>query len=684
MKKTLLVFMVLYNSILLANITLNEYGHIENSEKTSLTAEYYIEEGEYYIDINGNTLIGNSLFEIENGYLTLITIEENVSTWLRIYNENGNLEFEKIFSKVINLKICENRRYSAFFNGENLIVLDNITFEQKKYIASVTFNINDTGIPIFADKNGKIHYNNKIYDLSEFPERIIFFQDEPLIFTPKKVFSIEEGLKKELNFPGSFFDAEVIDNSLYFVEKIRENEDIFFTLYRTNGLIHIEKLDVKVLHRNQNRTHEPILCPLNYGTPNYPFPVGNSYGEIQQYGTSPYLHPGVDFLGEDYQEVYAVHDGFVKAVLTTGGDPYWRVAIANENVSTGTEGYLYAHLNQNSIVHTVGDSVSAGDFLGTLYPWGWYDFIHIHFARLQDEGTQWYGNWWTIDNPHIDVTNIQDTIPPFFENAIGNDLFAFRTDGGTYLDPTDLSGEFDIIAKCHDIENSDWRIDIWDISFSLHPADNPDSTIYEQFSFAYDMSLDTYFNGGYEDIVLYTIYSRDATCYSIGNYDDREYYHIITNSNGDSLITEEDEAEIFGSTQFPDGYYYFKVIARDASMNSTIDSMLVYFNNGISSTEDNQLLITSYQLTNYPNPFNPETTIQFTAENVESAEVIIYNIKGQKIKTFDVILCGGEGQSSMIWNGTDDNDKPVSSGIYFYKLRVYGKETASKKMILIK
>jgi len=148
------------------------------------------------------------------------------------------------------------------------------------------------------------------------------------------------------------------------------------------------------------------------------------------------------------------------------------------------------------------------------------------------------------------------------------------------------------------------------------------------------MPIDTYFSNYWTDIVLYTIYSRDAICYSIGNYDDREYYHIITNSNGDSLITEEDADEIFDSTQFPDGDYYFKVTARDASMNSTIDSMLVYFNNGISNSEDNQLLTTNYQLTNYPNPFNPETTIQFITKSAENAEIIIYNIKGQKIKLF--------------------------------------------------
>ncbi len=682
MKKVLLAFLVLCNTILFANVILNKYGHIQNSKQIPLTAEYYIENGEYYIDIDGNTLIGNSLFEIENGYLTLITIEENVPTWLRIYNKNGNLQFEKTFKKVINLTTSENGKYSAFFNGEYLYVLDNSTFQIEQFERSITFDIDNYGNPIFADKNGKIHYKNKTYNLPKFPQKIIFFQDKPLMFTPKKAFSIEDGLKEELNFPGNFFDAEVIDNSLYFVEKIREDEDIFFNLYRTNDLINIEKLDRKILHRNQNRTHEAILCPLNYGTPNYPFPVGNSYGEIQQYGTSPYLHPGVDFLGEDYQEVYAVHDGFVKAVLTTGGPQYWRVAIANEDVSTETEGYLYAHLNEDSIVHTVGDSVSSGDLLGTLYPWSWYDFTHIHFARLQDEGAQWFGTWWTIDNPHIDVTNIQDTIPPTFENAINEELFAFRTDGGTYLDPTDLSGEFDIIAKCHDIENSAWRIDVWDISFSLHPAGDPDSTVYQQFSFAYDMPLDRYFSNYWTDIVLYTIYSRDATCYSIGNYEEREYYHIITNSNGDSLITEEDADEIFDSTQFPDGYYYFKVAARDASLNATADSMLVYFNNGISNSEDHQLPITNYQLTNYPNPFNPKTTIRFSlnTEVTEDTELVIYNIKGQKIRQYSIF----NNQSSIIWNGTDNNKQPVSSGIYFYELRVDGKNVAIKKMILLK
>jgi murein DD-endopeptidase MepM/ murein hydrolase activator NlpD len=681
----LLIYLVFYNTILFANIILNKYGHIERLESQS-SAEYYIEDGEYYINLNGNTLIGNSLFEIENGYLTLITIEENVPTWLRIYDKNSNLKFEKTFKKVINLKTSENKKYTAFFDGKYLQMLNNSTFQLEQFERSIIFDIDNCGNPIFADNNGKTHYKNRTYNILGFPRKIIFFQNKPLIFTPKKAFSIEDDLKEELNFPGNFFDAEVIDNSLYFVEKIIENEDILFNLYRTNNFINIEKLGEKILHRNLYRTHEPILAPLNYGTPNYPFPVGNSYGEIQEYQSFSYLHPGVDFLGNAYQEVYAVHDGFVKAVLSGGGAAYWQVAISNEDVSTETEGYLYAHLNQNSITVNVGDQVFAGDLLGTLYPWGVYNFTHLHFARLQDEGDQWVGTWWTIDNPHVDITNIQDTIPPIFENAIGNDLFAFRTDGGTYLDPNDLSGEFDIIAKCHDIENSNWRIDVWDISFSLHPAGDPNSTVYQQFSFAYDMSLDTYFWGSYEDIVLNTIYSRDATCYSTGNYEDREYYHIITNSNGDSLITEEDADEIFDSAQFSDGDYFIKVTTRDASLNITADSMLVYFNNGIINVENHQLLTTNYQLINYPNPFNPDTKIQYSIPADCKVELKIYNIKGQLVRTL-IDEKKIKGKYAVIWDGKNYTGNSVSSGIYFYYLETQSQEGTSistKKMILLR
>ncbi len=91
-------------------------------------------------------------------------------------------------------------------------------------------------------------------------------------------------------------------------------------------------------------------------------------------------------------------------------------------------------------------------------------------------------------------------------------------------------------------------------------------------------------------------------------------------------------------------------------------------------------------LSNFPNPFNPSTTIQFETTNLhELSRIEIYNLKGQKVRTLHPFpnpdLSGGT--RSVMWNGTDEDNQPVSSGIYFYKLSA-GKETQVKKMLLLK
>ncbi|MHA2018173.1 MAG: T9SS type A sorting domain-containing protein [Promethearchaeota archaeon] len=104
-----------------------------------------------------------------------------------------------------------------------------------------------------------------------------------------------------------------------------------------------------------------------------------------------------------------------------------------------------------------------------------------------------------------------------------------------------------------------------------------------------------------------------------------------------------------------------------------------------TDVEEDIPVIKSNLLGNYPNPFNPTTTIYFelNTENIGNAELIIYNLKGQKIKTFPVILSGVEGQSSIIWNGTDESGKPVTTGVYLYKLQA-GDKAYTKKMLLLK
>jgi Papain-like cysteine protease AvrRpt2 len=86
---------------------------------------------------------------------------------------------------------------------------------------------------------------------------------------------------------------------------------------------------------------------------------------------------------------------------------------------------------------------------------------------------------------------------------------------------------------------------------------------------------------------------------------------------------------------------------------------------------------------NYPNPFNPETTIEFFIQNDSRIELSVFNIKGQKIKTL-IQNEYSNGTYSIVWNGDDELGRIVSSGIYYYKLKVNGKTEAVKKCLLLK
>jgi len=101
--------------------------------------------------------------------------------------------------------------------------------------------------------------------------------------------------------------------------------------------------------------------------------------------------------------------------------------------------------------------------------------------------------------------------------------------------------------------------------------------------------------------------------------------------------------------------------------------------------ENIQYSIYNFQLRNYPNPFNPSTTISFnlTTEHTESTELSIYNIKGQKLKTFLNLQINKSPNQQIIWNGTDNNNKAVASGIYLYKVKA-GNQESVKRMLLLK
>jgi hypothetical protein len=87
-------------------------------------------------------------------------------------------------------------------------------------------------------------------------------------------------------------------------------------------------------------------------------------------------------------------------------------------------------------------------------------------------------------------------------------------------------------------------------------------------------------------------------------------------------------------------------------------------------------------LPNFPNPFNPETTIRFNTAKAEHVTIDIFNIRGQRVKTL-LNEYVNSGNHSIVWNGTNDNGQSVSSGVYFYRMKA-GEYISVRRMILMK
>jgi hypothetical protein len=85
---------------------------------------------------------------------------------------------------------------------------------------------------------------------------------------------------------------------------------------------------------------------------------------------------------------------------------------------------------------------------------------------------------------------------------------------------------------------------------------------------------------------------------------------------------------------------------------------------------------------NFPNPFNMSTRIQFGVPAQTKVKIVLYNVLGQKVRTYDL----GErvpGRYDITWDGMNERGKAVSSGIYFYRFES-DKFTQTKKLVLIK
>jgi len=190
-------------------------------------------------------------------------------------------------------------------------------------------------------------------------------------------------------------------------------------------------------------------------------------------------------------------------------------------------------------------------------------------------------------------------------------------------------------------------------------------------------------NDGYDDIL-----PRGGW----NNLNEQEYfisYVLFLNDNGNRFIRYD--VDFTSSPDYNtgifnhpididnDGYYEILNILHSYDTPNVDITTLDY--TGLSTVSEGVPIEFSLHQ-NYPNPFNPITTLRYDLPEQSLVNITIYDLLGREIRTL-VNTTQDAGFKSVIWNATNDFGKPVSAGVYLYKIQA-GEFRQVKKMVLLK
>jgi murein DD-endopeptidase MepM/ murein hydrolase activator NlpD len=329
--------------------------------------------------------------------------------------------------------------------------------------------------------------------------------------------------------------------------------------------------------------------------PHYPFDepdtVWNGYLALSSSGdgnnSAAYLHQGTDLNVANHEAAHSVSDGYVKAYLSTGGELYWRVAVAPENTSARQNGWLYAHLVERSVAVNVGDYVQQGDYIGDVIPWPNLVGGHLHFSRLEHSGQVWDGNWRNKENPVFSLRPHGDNIPPEIRTVYNDSKFGFTTNTSNpqRLSADNLQGDIDILARVSDKAGiSEWRQPASTINYWFTDARTGDTVVPKELALWRGQDMPDYNGSLYRSLV--PVMYRVTREFPVNGWftHDRLFIHVITNNDADSSLTPDHSQYGFNTAEYPDGEYNLVVEVFDEAGNSTVDSQTVIFNNGNAQT----------------------------------------------------------------------------------------------------
>lgn len=396
-------------------------------------------------------------------------------------------------------------------------------------------------------------------------------------------------------------------------------------------------------------------------------PQWEAGGKILKQST-PY-ECGLVYLGgnylvyEDYSYYYSYSWGIRKLDASGDPDPSWQLT---DYITSGT------HSDLMQSCSLAGDEMTV--FYIKEFISGWYSRYDLYAQKYNSQGLPLWGNLGfrisSTQGSHPNVAGVYygDKILFALSDFNNAELYFSITynlinNNGTMnwqnIEPFSTEELYDAYDFKLETYNNDINSILWlsdrseDVSKINHHYVLSDGSLYYNTPVTLDQS-----NKGIHNLQLV-----NKGNYSLANYCLNKYYLEYKNSmasEGFSCPTYKSRGMDYTAISL----YACKIPSEPVV---TIDPLLTPV---------------TLSCCNYPNPFNPETTISFEIPESGTVSLQIYNLKGQLIRTLinDFLPAG---KQSLVWNGTDNENKPVASGVYLYKIKA-GKNSTTAKMLLLK
>lgn len=297
------------------------------------------------------------------------------------------------------------------------------------------------------------------------------------------------------------------------------------------------------------------------------------------------------------------------------------------------------------------------------------DFASGPFPGMTEDFSTSDGGF-TTDNSSIWEWGTDSTIDPYYSNSFWGTVMNGAPEGGiiSYLEIPEFA-----VGRGWYLIFDQWR------------------------DFGFDSETESILDGGnvkYSTDNGETFQILDSFITEGGSFSSEEVYDGVICSHTGNPMSGEDSftgtsAEwkrvIFSLSDFNELpikiRFYFAASPDTERLGWYIDN--IYISTKPVSIDDDSGIPASFSLfQNRPNPFNPDTEIEFYLNETGFTELKIFNINGKLVKT----LISGEtdkGFGSVVWDGRDNSGRSVSSGVYYYLLKS-GDRSETRKMLLLK